>query len=93
MARPVPASADGDKILPVDWAAVTKRGRTETNYQLFPGDRLYVSADPLITLDTYLGRIISPMERIFGITLLGEGTVQARNKEQRQRRRHRVRGV
>ena len=24
------------------------RGRTETNYQLFPGDRIWVDADPLV---------------------------------------------
>ena len=77
VARPVPACAAQDEILPVDWCAVTKRGRTETNYQLFPGDRLYVEADPLITLDTDLARIISPVERLFGIVLLGNGTVQS----------------
>jgi polysaccharide export outer membrane protein len=77
VARPVPACAAEDQILPVDWCAVTKRGRTETNYQLFPGDRLYVEADPLITLDTGLARIISPIERLFGIVLLGNGTVQS----------------
>lgn len=77
VARPVPSCSANDQILPVDWCAVTKRGRTETNYQLMPGDRLYVEADPLISLDTQLARIISPMERLFGVTLLGNGTVQA----------------
>jgi polysaccharide biosynthesis/export protein len=75
VARPVPACTEDDQILPVDWCAVTKRGRTETNYQLFPGDRLYVAADPLVTLDTALARIISPMERVFGVTLLGNATI------------------
>ena len=77
VARPVPAGAADDEILPVDWCAITMRGRTETNYQLFPGDRLYVEAQPLITIDTALARIISPMERIFGVVLLGNGTVQS----------------
>jgi polysaccharide biosynthesis/export protein len=81
VARPAPANAPCDQILPVDWVAITRRGRTETNYQLFPGDRLYVEADPLVTFDTQLARIISPMERLFGVTLLGNGTVQSlRNK-------------
>ena len=75
VARPVPACSPDDEILPVDWCAVTKRGRTETNYQLFPGDRLYVEADPLITLDTRIARVISPIERLFGITLLGTGVI------------------
>ena len=77
VARPVPACSLDDQILPVDWCAITKRGRTETNYQLFPGDRLYVEADPFVTIDTHLARLISPIERLFGITLLGNGTVQS----------------
>jgi polysaccharide biosynthesis/export protein len=77
VARPVPACSADDEILPVDWCAVTKRGRTETNYQLFPGDRLYVEAQPLVTLDTGLARLISPIERVFGAILLGNGTVQS----------------
>jgi polysaccharide biosynthesis/export protein len=77
VARPVPACSADDEILPVDWCAVTKRGRTETNYQLFPGDRLYVEAQPLVTLDTGLARFISPIERVFGGILLGNGTVQS----------------
>jgi polysaccharide export outer membrane protein len=36
--------ADGGKvkILPVDWAAITRNGETETNYQILPGDRVYI---------------------------------------------------
>ena len=80
VARPVPLCSE-DEIFPVDWCAVTQRGRTETNYQLLPGDRLFVEADPLITLDTHLARFISPIERLFGVALLGNGTVQSlRNK-------------
>jgi polysaccharide export outer membrane protein len=30
-------------VLPVDWTAITQHGVTWTNYQLFPGDRLYVT--------------------------------------------------
>ena len=37
----------------------------------------YVQAHPLVTADTFLARVISPMERTFGITLLGRGTVGA----------------
>ena len=31
-----------DQVLPVDWEAITRQGDTKTNYQLQPGDRLYV---------------------------------------------------
>jgi protein involved in polysaccharide export with SLBB domain len=30
------------ETLPVDWKGITEQGRTETNYQLMPGDRVYV---------------------------------------------------
>jgi polysaccharide export outer membrane protein len=76
VARPGMNERDGDQILPIDWLAVTQRGDTATNYQLLPGDRLYVSEDKLVAVDTKLGKIISPMERILGFTALGTSTVQ-----------------
>jgi len=76
IARPGHNDCGGDQILPVDWLAVTQRGDTSTNYQLMPGDRLYVSEDKLVALDTALGKLISPIERVFGVTLLGTQTAQ-----------------
>lgn len=77
VARPAPAGASCDQILPVDWCGITTRGRTATNYQLMPGDRLYVKANPLVATDTYLARLFAPVERVLGIVLLGNSTVQA----------------
>jgi polysaccharide biosynthesis/export protein len=38
-----PAKDGGpEQILPVDWAGITRDGITATNYQLLPGDRVYV---------------------------------------------------
>jgi polysaccharide export outer membrane protein len=71
-----PTCTDQEQILPIDWCAITTRGRHETNYQLAPGDRLYVNADKWVTIDTRMGRLLAPVERIFGITLLGASTVQ-----------------
>jgi len=43
VARPVPPNAEGpDQILPVNWNEITQAGGTRTNYQLLPGDRVYV---------------------------------------------------
>lgn len=64
-----------DQILPVDWIGITQHGMTTTNYQIMPGDRVYVKAQRLVTIDTALARILSPVERVFGITLLGATTV------------------
>ncbi len=63
------------KILPVDWMAVTKCGESATNYQLFPGDRVYVDSNHLIKADTFLSKLYSPIQRTLGITLLGGATV------------------
>lgn len=45
VARPAPNSPKCAQILPVDWEAIVKRGETATNYQLLPGDRLYIQSD------------------------------------------------
>jgi polysaccharide export outer membrane protein len=50
-------------------------GSTCTNYQIFPGDRIYVAAQPVITLNNTLAKIVAPIEQLFGVTLLGAATV------------------
>jgi polysaccharide export outer membrane protein len=75
IARPGCTPDGHDQILPVDWIALTQRGDACTNYQLMPGDRVYVAEDKLVTTDNFLAKVISPIERIFGITLLGSSTV------------------
>jgi polysaccharide export outer membrane protein len=64
-----------DSILPVDWHGITKAGTMATNWQVMPGDRIYVNADPVRTFNTNLGKMLEPIERIFGVTLLGSQTV------------------
>jgi polysaccharide export outer membrane protein len=76
IARPAPDGC-GDQILPVDWKGITRRGNTRTNYQLLPGDRVFVMGQPLTKMDTVLGRVLAPVERALGVTLLGMGTVRA----------------
>ena len=76
VARPAPSGC-GDQILPVDWKGITRRGSPRTNYQLLPGDRVFVMASPLSKFDTTLGRVLSPVERVLGVTLLGVTTARA----------------
>jgi polysaccharide export outer membrane protein len=78
LVRPTP-DQHGDESLPVDWKAITQKGVAATNYQVLAGDRIYVEAEPLVTADTYLARIISPIERLLGVTLLGGSTYKAVN--------------
>jgi polysaccharide export outer membrane protein len=75
VARPSPADSTCSQLLPVDWHAITKAGATKTNYQLLPGDRVYVAVDPWIAADSYLAKVISPFNRILGVTLLGNSVV------------------
>jgi polysaccharide export outer membrane protein len=70
VARPAPAHHECLQILPVDWRAITEGGATATNYQLFPGDRLYIHSDPLICLDNTLAKILSPIDRLLSTALL-----------------------
>ncbi len=70
VARPAPAGTS-DQILPVDWKGITRRGHTRTNYQVLPGDRVFVMGSPLSKLDTAVGRVLAPFERLLGTALLG----------------------
>ena len=61
----------------IDWRGITQDAVTSTNYQLLPGDRIYVKADPLIATDSLIAKITVPMSRILGVTLLGNGAVRS----------------
>lgn len=80
IARPACSGSGCDQILPVDWKEVTKGGATATNYQVLPGDRIFIAENKLIALDAALNQAIAPFERIFGVTLLGTQTVQTINR-------------
>lgn len=63
------------QILPVDWRAITAQGSTATNYQLMPGDRLFIAEDSFIAFDNNLGKVLAPVERAMGFALLGVNTL------------------
>jgi polysaccharide export outer membrane protein len=63
-------------VLPVDWIGTTQRAEALTNYQILPGDRVYVRADCWRTFDANVQKWLSPFERMFGATLLGASAVQ-----------------
>jgi polysaccharide export outer membrane protein len=77
LVRPAPSGSCAEVVRKVKWHAIARCGETDTNYQVFPGDRIYIVGDPLVTTDTFLARLIAPAERLFGISLLGESTVNA----------------
>jgi polysaccharide export outer membrane protein len=63
--------------LPVDWNSIAQAGGTETNFQLMPGDRVYVKADHWVSADSWIGKRLAPIDRIFGATLLGSQAVNS----------------
>ena len=73
IARPVPHSQDVH-LLPVDWRGITALGQSDTNYQVFPGDRVFIAEDKLVAFDSQLAKALAPVERAMGFTLLGTGT-------------------
>jgi protein involved in polysaccharide export with SLBB domain len=73
VARPSPPGCAGSQVMMVDWRGITQDGVTTTNYQILPGDRIYIKADDLIALDNMLVKVITPMERVMGAVLLGAG--------------------
>jgi polysaccharide biosynthesis/export protein len=83
LARPAPVDCGCDQVLPIDWRAITEGASVATNYQIFPGDRIYVKADCLIASSYWLSKVLTPVEQILGVTLLGESVVNSFNNNGR----------
>ena len=75
IARPAPAGVGCEQILPVNYEEITRGAVTSTNYQLLPGDRLFIAEDPLRKFDGVLSRFTQPLERVFGFVSLGTATL------------------
>jgi polysaccharide biosynthesis/export protein len=76
VARPAQNGTDVAQTMLVDWRAITQDAVTTTNYQLMPGDRIYIQADRLVASDTFIAKVTAPFARIFGFVLLGNGMVR-----------------
>jgi protein involved in polysaccharide export with SLBB domain len=76
VARPAPPGSEVAQVLPVHWSAIVAEGITTTNYQLLPGDRIYIKADKMIASDNFVAKLIAPFERVMGFILLGHGMVR-----------------
>jgi polysaccharide export outer membrane protein len=74
IARPAPTGCD--QILPIRWDDIVKGASTCTNYQVLPGDRIFIGQDHMIALDSWVNKMLNPFERMFGTTLLGVQTMQ-----------------
>jgi polysaccharide export outer membrane protein len=77
IARPAPHQFGCQQILPIEWDAIAQGARTETNYQLLPGDRLFIAEDELLTFTNVVSKVTAPIERIAGILSLGSSTIRS----------------
>ncbi len=65
------------QILPVDYEAIVKGGSAATNYQIMPGDRVFIAEDGATSFNNWLTKMTAPVERLLGITSLGTSTVRS----------------
>jgi polysaccharide biosynthesis/export protein len=77
VARPAPTDFGCEQILPVDYVAITRGGSPITNYQIMPGDRVFIADDGAIAFNNTLGKLTAPLERLLGLTGLGLSTVRS----------------
>jgi polysaccharide export outer membrane protein len=75
IARPGRNARGRDQILPVDWRSLSRVGEAETNYQLMPGDRLYIAENKWVALDNKMAILAAPIERAAGFAQLMASTV------------------
>lgn len=71
IARPAPNGVGCEQILPIEWNDIAQGASTATNYQLMPGDRLFIAQDRLTNFNTIVNKLLNPFERIFGFVSLG----------------------
>jgi protein involved in polysaccharide export with SLBB domain len=77
VARPNGEDPKCQQILPVDWVALTEGGSPATNYQLLPGDRLYIDSNPFFKANNYLNMFLAPIQAEMGFDLLAVSVLQS----------------
>jgi polysaccharide biosynthesis/export protein len=77
VARPAPGDFGRDQVLPVNWAAVAHGGVTDTNYQIMPGDRVYIVDDRMVIINNFVTKLTDPIQRLLGVESLGLDTTRS----------------
>jgi polysaccharide export outer membrane protein len=76
IARPAPGGFGCEQILPVDYDSIAKGGSSATNYQVMPGDRVFIAEDSVSAMNTWLTKMTQPIERLLGVSSLGTSAVR-----------------
>ncbi len=79
IARPAPANSGHDQILPIEWDAIAAGGETATNYQIMPGDRVFIEEDQTLALTSFIGKVTGPIQQLLGAA--GQGVSTVRNTQ------------
>ncbi len=74
IARPAPNGVGCEQVLPVNWADITRGASTATNYQLMPGDRLFIAENKVGKLSNVVGMTLRPFESMIGFVSLTTST-------------------
>ena len=64
LVRPAPPGACCAQTLPVNYPAIMQAGDTATNYQIMPGDRIYVYRDPIVRTTLFINRLAAPFNTV-----------------------------
>jgi polysaccharide biosynthesis/export protein len=76
IARPAPGGFGCEQVLPVDYDAISRGGSTASNYQILPGDRVYIAEDNVTAFNTFLTKVTMPIERLLGVSSLGSSSIR-----------------
>jgi hypothetical protein len=90
ISRPAGGENGNEQVLPINYLAITRGGATATNYQLMPGDRIYIVEDAAVGLGAFVSKVSAPLGQILSITELGTSTVlraQTMGRDYNRRRR------
>jgi len=74
IARPAPNGVGCEQILPVEWQDITRGASTATNYQLMPGDRLFIAENKVTKLSNVVASTLRPFESVVGFVSLATST-------------------
>jgi len=75
IARPAPNGVGCEQVLPINWEDITRGASTATNYQLMPGDRLFIAENKFAKFSSVVSTVLGPFERVFGAISLGTSTL------------------
>ena len=76
ISRPAPNGNQCAQVFPISWDEIVQDASTGTNYQIFPGDRVFIGEDRSIAASNFMRKVQAPFEAFFGFISLGSSAVR-----------------